>query len=134
LICDGSSTHHNSVITGDFNLDGKLDLVSAGSFTSSVYFFPGNGDGTFAPCTATTVGTTFVPVAGEPTRPESMTTGAFNRDGKPDLATANSWGVSVTVLLNQGNGTFVTQVSSRRCALTRRSAASGDFEPASLAE
>src|SRR4029079_10565376 len=74
-----------------------------------VYFFRGNGDGTFATCTATTVGTTFVPVAGEPTRPQSMTTGDFNRDGKPDLATANDWGVSVTVLLNQGNGTFVTQ-------------------------
>jgi len=39
----------------------------------------------------------------------SMTTGDFNRDGKPDLATANNFGVSVTVLLNQGNGTFVTQ-------------------------
>jgi hypothetical protein len=38
-----------------------------------------------------------------------MTTGDFNRDGKPDLATANNWGVSVTVLLNQFNGTFVTQ-------------------------
>jgi hypothetical protein len=108
LICDGN-THHNSVMAGDFNLDGKIDLVSAGSFTSSVYLFRGNGDGTFAACTATTVGTTFVPVAGEATRPQSMTTGDFNRDGKPDLATANDWGVSVTVLLNQGNGTFVTQ-------------------------
>jgi len=109
LICDGTTNHHNSVIAGDFNLDGKLDLVSAGTFTSSVYFFPGNGNGTFGACTATTVGTTFVPFPGEATRPESMTTGDFNHDGKPDLATANNWGVSVTVLLNQGNGTFVTQ-------------------------
>ncbi len=109
LVCDGTTNHHNSVIAGDFNLDGKIDLVSAGTFTSSVYFFAGNGNGTFAPCTATTVGTTFVPFPGEATRPESMTTGDFNHDGKPDLATANNWGVSVTVLLNQGNGTFVTQ-------------------------
>jgi hypothetical protein len=108
FVCDGD-THHNSVTAGDFNLDGKIDLVSAGSFNSSVYLFPGNGDGTFAACTATTVGTSFVPVVGEPTRPQSMTTGDFNRDGKPDLATANNWGVSVTVLLNEGNGTFVTQ-------------------------
>jgi hypothetical protein len=108
LVCDGN-IHHTSVTAGDFNLDGKIDLASAGSFTSSVYFFPGNGNGTFAACTATTVGTSFVPVAGEPTRPQSMTTGDFNRDGKPDLATANNWGVSVTALLNQGNGTFVTQ-------------------------
>jgi hypothetical protein len=108
LICDGD-THHNSVTADDFNLDGKLDLASAGSFTSSVYLFPGNGDGTFAACTATPVGRTAIPFPENPSRPQSMSTGDFNRDGKPDLATANNWGVSVTVLLNEGNGTFVTQ-------------------------
>jgi hypothetical protein len=108
FICD-ASTHHNAVIAGDFNLDGKIDLVTTGAQTSSVYVFPGNGDGTFAACTATTVGTSFLPVAGEGSRPVSMTTGDFNRDGKPDLATANNFGLSVTVLLNQGNATFVTQ-------------------------
>jgi hypothetical protein len=108
LVCDGN-TGQNSVIAGDFNLDGKIDLVSAGSSTSSVYFFPGNGNGSFGACTATTVGTTVNPFAGAPTEPVSMITGDFNRDGKPDLATANSQGVSVSVLLNQGNGTFVTQ-------------------------
>jgi hypothetical protein len=108
LVCAGN-IHHNSVTARDFNGDGKIDLASAGSFTSSVYLFPGNGNGTFGACTATTVGTTAVPVVGEATRPQSMTTGDFNGDGKPDLATANNWGVSVTVLLNQGNGTFVTK-------------------------
>jgi hypothetical protein len=97
------------VTAADFDLDGKIDLASAGSFTSSVYLFRGNGNGTFAPCTATPVGRTAIPFPANPSRPQSMTMGDFNRDGKPDLATANSWGVSVTVLLNQGQGTFVTQ-------------------------
>jgi hypothetical protein len=28
-----------------------------------------------------------------------MTTGDFNKDGRPDLATANDWSISVTVVL-----------------------------------
>lgn len=108
LICDGD-IHHNSVTAIDFNGDGQLDLASAGSFTSSVYLFRGNGNGTFAPCTAITVGTTTVPFPGEPTRPQSMTTGDLNGDGKPDLATANSWGTGITVLLNQFDGIFTTE-------------------------
>lgn len=108
LLCNGN-IHHNSVTALDFNGDGKLDLASAGSFTSEVHLFRGNGNGTFATCTSITVGTTTVPFPGEPTRPQSMTTGDFNHDGKPDLATANSWGTGITVLLNQPGGTFTTR-------------------------
>src|SRR4051794_32877629 len=38
--------------------------------------------------------------------PWSITTGDFNGDGKPDLATPNSQSNDVSVLLGNGDGTF----------------------------
>ena len=36
-------------ITGDFNSDGKLDLIlEYGCYQTNLLFLPGNGDGTFA--------------------------------------------------------------------------------------
>ncbi len=39
-------------------------------------------------------------------RPSSLAAGDFNSDGVPDLAVANRWGNSVSVLLGTGSGTF----------------------------
>ena len=43
--------------------------------------------------------------------PNSGTAGDFNGDGKPDLAIGNVLGLSVSVLLNNGNGTFQNAVN-----------------------
>lgn len=82
------------VATGDFNRDGKLDLVVANYGSGTVSVLLGNGDGTFrpereypaSPCAQ-------VPVVGD-----------FNRDGILDLAVPGC-GV-VAVLLGRGDGTF----------------------------
>ncbi len=42
--------------------------------------------------------------------PNSVTSADFNGDGKADLAVANSSNGTVSVLLNNGNGTFAAQV------------------------
>jgi hypothetical protein len=86
--------------TGDFNRDGHLDLVLAGS--SSVFFLPGNGDGTFGAGVA--YGT------GAPAGITNLLAGDFNGDGILDLAVSNQMGNSVSILLGNGDGTFKTHV------------------------
>ncbi len=90
-------------VVGDFNGDGKLDLVS---FSGGLLVYFGNGDGTFAT---------------QPVRstadPGLITVGDFNNDGYPDVAIAGlgagaleSTG-TLEILLNKGNGTFESPLS-----------------------
>src|SRR5262249_32711393 len=65
---------------GDFNRDGKLDIVMANTTDHTVGVLLGNGDGTFQ-----TVATYYAAA-----RPAAIAVGDFNGDGFPDLAVANS--------------------------------------------
>src|SRR5205085_11797771 len=70
------------VAVGDFNGDGKMDLVTAnvGNAGNTVSVLLGNGDGTFQPHVDYLTGSF----------PNSVAVGDFNRDGRKDLAVANS--------------------------------------------
>jgi hypothetical protein len=88
-----------AIITGDFNGDGKPDLVlENGDNTLSVLLGLGNGN--------------FTPAGGPISGGRSVVAGDFNRDGRLDLAAANTTSNSVNLLLGNGAGGFITAVGS----------------------
>ncbi len=96
LAGDASPT---AVALGDFNVDGKPDLVTANpasSAASTVSVLLGNGSGNFGLAVDFPAGVGAGAVA----------VGDFNVDGKPDLATANGGANTVSVLLGNGSGGF----------------------------
>ena len=95
-----------SMVVGDFNGDGKLDLalgIQQDGNSGYVSILLGNGDGTFTPVSSS-------PATGH--CPCAMAMGDFNGDGKVDLAVANYDDNTVTILLGNGDGTFLPASSS----------------------
>jgi VCBS repeat protein/thrombospondin type 3 repeat protein len=93
----------SGMATGDFNGDGRLDLVTLDGSQAFIHFGTGS--------------LTFTPGGHFPAGPATTAVGVgdFNGDGKPDLAVANRdpnvnpfslRPGSVAILLNLGNGTF----------------------------
>ena len=81
---------------GDFNGDGRADLVVANEISNTVSVLLGNGDGAFQPRTDYATGAT----------PWGVAVGDFNGDGKLDIAVANKGADSISILLGNGDGTF----------------------------
>lgn len=92
-------TNPIAVARGDFNGDGKPDLVTANSDDGTISILLNNGDKTFQLRRDFATG-------GTGTMPYSVATGDFNGDGKLDVAVANHGTGAVAVLLGRGDGTF----------------------------
>jgi NPCBM/NEW2 domain/Bacterial Ig-like domain/FG-GAP-like repeat len=102
----GSNPH--SVVAADLNGDGRSDLVDANAGSDSVTVFEGRGNGTFLP------GKTFS--VGPDTRPKSVAVADLNKDGKPDIVTANQDSSTVSVLEGNGGGAFGEPVQFKVCS------------------
>ncbi len=77
-----------TVVAGDFNVDGKVDLATADQGGSNVSIHLNSGTGTFPTRTTTAVGG----------GPFSMAITDLTGDGEPDLVTGNYFANNVTVL------------------------------------
>ena len=111
----GGFASPSQAAAGDFNGDGKPDIVVTDSALNSVSLLLNNGNGTFGTAQTYAVG-------GSPT---AVAVGDVNGDGKLDIVTANSNG-TVSVLLGQGNGTFAA-AQTYTLGGAANSVALGDF-------
>jgi uncharacterized protein (TIGR03437 family) len=115
-----------SVVAGDFNHDGKLDLAISDTGTGpdgNLTVYLGKGDGTFSAPVLT-------PISGGASRgPYAMIAADFNHDGNLDfaltLSSGSNYAGGLMILLGRGDGTFQTPVYYAVDALTVRA---GDLD------
>jgi hypothetical protein len=92
-----------SVVVGDFNNDGRLDVAVANSATDNIGVLFGKGNGTFSSPTFYSTG--------RGSSPYFVAIGDFNNDNQLDIAIANYGSNSFSVLLGCANGTFFSPLN-----------------------
>src|ERR1044071_1507263 len=90
-----------TIVTGDFNHDGNLDLAAADPVAGTIGVLLGDGLGGFGAARQSAIGTGL----------SSLAVADFNNDGNLDLATISDdvWGASI--LLGKGDGTFQSPIN-----------------------
>jgi hypothetical protein len=90
-----------SQVSGDFNVDGVLDIATANSISGTVSLLLGAGNKNFRPASSIPVGAT----------PLSLVTADFDADGALDIATANSGDNTISILRGHSDASFTPQAT-----------------------
>ena len=109
----------SALAVADFSGNGFLDIVVADyriGTGNSISLYPGHGDGTFGPRQIFPTGL----------GPLGIATGDLNRDGRPDIVTANYLG-GASVLLGHRSG-FLTRAFSLEAGAANGYVVIGDFD------
>jgi len=85
-----------TVVLGDLDGDGKLDIVTANDATDDLTILLGDGKGNFTVKTNYSIGTV----------PQGLAMGDFNGDGIPDLVASRTYGNATIFLRGLGDGNF----------------------------
>jgi hypothetical protein len=97
----------NEIVIGDMNSDGHADLIVGSHDSYTIMILRGDGKGNF-----TTSPDSVVMRKGNHPHTHGLGIGDMNGDKYPDIATANSSDNDVTVMLNNGNGSFTSAPGS----------------------
>ncbi len=97
--------YSDGLAAGDFNEDGKIDIIETNDTRGNSNMYPGNGDGTFGALVL--VGSLSIPWGWIPT----FDAGDFNNDGHLDVIAANDCLKTVTFHAGNGNGSFKAPVT-----------------------
>ena len=103
----GNISGVQAAVVGDFNGDGKLDIVSIDSGGWEIDVALGNGDGTFQ---CPIINNITLPFGNINHGPYAMAVGDFNGDGRLDLAVWGIWSAGpnseINIFLGNGTGTL----------------------------
>ena len=89
---------NTSIVRGDFNGDGNLDVVAASPFSGFIRLAVGDGDGNLGATSDLFSGNQIVDLA----------VGDINGDGSPDVVAADFGTGSIVSLVNDGAGNFTS--------------------------
>jgi hypothetical protein len=94
----GDNSNPVAIAIGDFDHDGKRDVVVANSVANNIYIYFGYNNGTFARST-----TYFI---GAETTPSAITVADLNKDNHTDIIVTNTGISNVIVFVSLADGTF----------------------------